>query len=204
MILPLRRMKLTFNPFSQFANWLEDATRSEGEYPLPYTFALATSSKAGLPSVRMMVLRGLNPFDLSFFANYKSPKARDIRQNPRASMVFYWPKANRQVIISGRVRKLSSKDSDAFFKTRERVKQIGTWETTQSRQVRDREDFVRRKEALILSFREATTISRPPHWGGYKLFPTKFEFWQGQADDLHDRFVYTRRGSAWIIQRLIP
>ena len=200
----LRRADLDPDPGAQFARWYE-AWRATGVAE-PEAMALATADTAGRPSVRMVLLKGVDARGFRFFTNGESRKARELRVNPRAALLFYQPALERQVRVEGRVAPIDPSESDAYFATRPRGSQLGAWASPQSAPLPDRAalearlaDVARRHAA------SAAPIPRPPHWGGYRLAPDRFEFWQGRGDRLHDRFEYRRDDAAgWTIVRLAP
>ena len=197
---PLRRESLAEDPFTQFAHWWE---RAVAEVPLCDAAALATVDAAGDPDARMVLLKGHGPDGFRFYTNLESAKGEQLGACPRAAIVVYWRELDRQVRARGRVEPLSDADSDAYFATRPRDSQLGAWASPQSRPLDSREELDGRVAEAEASFGEAT-IPRPPHWGGYLLVPESVEFWQGQVGRLHDRFLYTRDGERWRIERLAP
>ena len=189
------------NPIAQFARWYEIALASVK--PLPESVALATSTGAGHPSLRMVLLKGFDARGFVFYTNYRSRKGRDLARNARASLLFYWGGLERQVRVDGLAAKVSARESDEYFATRPRGSQLSAWASAQSETVAGRAAIERRFAAFERKYPGA--VPRPPHWGGYRLVPDLIEFWQGREDRLHDRIVY-RRGphSRWIIERLAP
>ncbi|MCL4813316.1 MAG: pyridoxamine 5'-phosphate oxidase [Vicinamibacteraceae bacterium] len=165
--------------------------------------ALATSAPGGMPSVRMVLLRGADPSGFTFFTNYGSRKARDLAANAQAALCFHWYWLERQVRVEGLVERTSDAESDAYFASRPRGSQLGAWASDQSEPLDSRERLDRR-------FREAEArfagrdVPRPPFWGGFRVVPARIEFWQGASSRLHDRILYTREGSAWRWERLFP
>ena len=189
------------NPIAQFARWYEIALASVK--PLPESVALATSTGAGHPSLRMVLLKGFDARGFVFYTNYRSRKGRDLARNARASLLFYWGGLERQVRVDGLAAKVSARESDEYFATRPRGSQLSAWASAQSETVAGRAAIERRFAAFERKYPGA--VPRPPHWGGYRLVPEAIEFWQGREDRLHDRIVY-RRGprGRWIIERLAP
>jgi len=189
------------DPIAQFMRWYEQACAVI--QPLPEAVALATASRAGRPSVRMVLMKGCDAHGFVFYTNYRSRKGQDLARNARASLLFYWRELERQVRIDGRVAKIPPRESDAYFVTRPRGSQLAAWASPQSGRLAGRAALERRVEAFARRFPEAVT--RPPHWGGYRLVPDAVEFWQGRDDRLHDRIRYRRgRGVRWTIDRLGP
>jgi pyridoxamine 5'-phosphate oxidase len=195
---------LLADPIDQFLGWLDDA-ETEG-IAMPHAMALATADAGGHPSVRHVLLRGVDARGFAFYTNRESRKGRDLSQNPHAAAVFLWKELDRQVTVEGRVDPLSDEESDAYFATRPRDAQIGAWASDQSRPIVDRTELDRRISAAEERF-SGTEVPRPPYWGGYRLVPTSIEFWQGRAFRLHDRLRYVRDAgdpSGWRIERLAP
>jgi pyridoxamine 5'-phosphate oxidase len=188
------------DPFRQFARWYDAARKVEK--PLPHAATLATATRAGRPSLRMVLLKDFDPGGFVFFTNYRSRKAKELARNARASLLFYWGHFQRQVRIDGRVVLVSARESDEYFATRARGSQIGAWASPQSAVLPDRADLERRFAAAARRY--ADEVPRPPHWGGYCLVPDVIEFWQGRADRLHDRLRYRRTRGGWRMERLAP
>ena len=198
---PLSEDRVESDPVAQFAQWYERA-QSEVK-PLPDAVALATATPAGHPSLRMVLLKGYDAHGFVFYTNYRSRKGRELARNARATLLFYWGEIERQVRIDGRVEKLMARESDEYFATRPRGSQLAAWASPQSAVVAGREPLDRRFAAFARKYPAA--VPRPPHWGGYRLVPEAFEFWQGREDRLHDRIHYRRaRNGRWRIERLAP
>ncbi len=195
----LDRTALAANPHDQFETWFEEAKRGNSKEANAMT--LATASSSGAPSARMLLLKLYDERGLVFFSNYESRKASDLRENPQAALLFYWEDLERQVRIEGRVEKLSAKESDDYFDTRPRGSQLSAIASPQSRVVENRDVLETRQREVEAN---AEKLVRPDYWGGYRLVPERFEFWQGGLYRLHDRFVYTRRDDLWKIERLAP
>ncbi|UCC47580.1 MAG: pyridoxamine 5'-phosphate oxidase [Gemmatimonadota bacterium] len=189
------------DPLSLFAEWFRDAKRA-GVY-LPEALSLATATRDGRPSARMMLLKGFDERGFRFFTNYDSRKSGDLTSNPRAAMVFHWGALQRQVRIRGDVEKLSEEESRAYFRTRPRGSQLGAWASDQSSVLENRRELVERFREHEQRFKD-TEVPLPPFWGGYRLIPHSFEFWQGRANRLHDRLLYTRESDGWKVVRLAP
>ncbi len=188
------------DPVRQFEHWLEDALRAR--LPLPNAATLATVSEAGTPAARAVLLKGIERGGFVFYTNYRSRKGRELDARAAACLVFLWSDLERQVRIEGSVEKLSAEESDAYFATRPLGARLSAWASAQSERVPDR-------AALEAAMEEARKRHgerplRPPHWGGYRVIPQSIEFWQGRADRLHDRLLYTRGGGGWRIERLAP
>ncbi|NIN73483.1 MAG: pyridoxamine 5'-phosphate oxidase [Gemmatimonadetes bacterium] len=189
------------DPLTLFTEWFEDAKRS-GIY-LPDAMTLATASKDGRPSARLMLLKGFDERGFRFFTNYESRKADDLTDNPRAALVFHWSRLQRQVRVEGKVEKLPEQESQEYFATRPRGSQLGAWASNQSSPIDDRrqlEESFREHEARF----KGADVPLPPFWGGYRVIPDAIEFWQGRANRLHDRLRYTLGDDGWTVARLSP
>lgn len=193
--------QLAKNPFEQFSGWLAAAIRRR--VPHLDTLALATASKNGKPSVRIVLLKGFDRRGFVFYTHYDSRKGREIKRNPHAEMLFFWGPLERQVRIAGRLVKVTRAESDRYFASRPRTSQIGAWASHQSRPVESRVAIERRVREMEQKFL-GKKIPRPPFWGGYCLIPEAFEFWQGRKSRLNDRFLYRRTGLHWTTTRLQP
>jgi len=192
---------VTSQPIDQFKTLLARA-QSAGE-PLAEAMALATADEAGNPSVRMVLLKGADERGFVFFTNLESRKAQELRARPRAALCFHWALIEEQVRVEGPVEPLPPEEADAYFRTRPRGSQLGAWASKQSRPLASREELVARVAEEERRF-EGKEVERPPFWSGYVVRPERIEFWSGQPDRLHDRFVYTRAQGEWIRQRLYP
>ncbi len=198
---PLLEAEVHPNPFVQFAKWHEDA-RQAGVLMLD-VMALATASSNGEPSVRFVLLRGFSTEVFVFFTNYKSRKGEELKDNPSASLAFYWYEFFRQVRIDGRVEKVSAQESDEDFANRPVEGQLAIWALRQGEIIDSREVLERRVHQA--KTRLGNRVSRPAHWGGFRLIPSVFEFWQGHPDMLHDRIAYRLgQDGKWLIERLAP
>lgn len=188
------------NPLNQFLSALEQAA-ARGVDTTPV--ALATAAPDGLPSVRMVLLRGVDERGFVFHTNYNSRKARELSANPQAAMCFHWPTLEEQIRIEGRVERLPAEESDAYFATRPRGSQIGAWASNQSAVLASRAALEEQYLEVERRFPEGA-VPRPPFWGGFRLVAQRIEFWYGKADRLHERISYTREGDAWRVERLYP
>ncbi len=189
------------DPFTLFRQWFRDAERA-GE-PLAEAMALATSTRDGRPSVRMVLHRGLSRGGFEFYTNYDSRKADELFRNPRAALVFHWPRLERQVRVEGRVETLTQRESDRYFQSRPRESQLSAWASPQSRKISGRA-FLEEEVARVRARFRDRTIPRPPFWGGFRIVANCIEFWLGQPHRLHDRVVYEKKGKTWTNFRLGP
>ena len=188
------------DPLRQFAMWLREAVQVG--LALPNAMTLATADAAGTPDARIVLLKDLEQGGFAFYTNYRSRKARELEARPAACLVFQWSELERQVRIQGAVDKVSAADSDRYFASRPLGARLSAWASAQS-------DAVSGREALEEAVRQVRKRygedpPRPPHWGGYRVMPQAIEFWQGRADRLHDRLLYTRTSDSWRIERLAP
>jgi pyridoxamine 5'-phosphate oxidase len=190
------------DPIQQFGIWWQEALQSEIVEVNAMT--LATANEQGVPSARIVLLKGYDERGFVFFSNYESKKAGDLQVNPMASLVFFWKELERQVRISGRVEKVTELESDQYFQSRPEGSRIGAWASPQSTVISSRQVIEEKVEALQVSF-EGKEIPRPLHWGGYRVVPSNIEFWQGRSSRLHDRIQYTLQSDDnWVIERLAP
>jgi pyridoxamine 5'-phosphate oxidase len=189
------------DPFAIFSAWYDDAVRSGAAFADAMT--LATATRDGRPSARIVLYKGLSAGGLFFVTNYESRKARELAENPEAAVVFFWPALGRQVRIVGRVERASRQESDEYFKSRPRESQLGAWVSPQSQPVASRAELEQRFRDLERRF-AGQPIERPEFWGGYRLVPQKFEFWLSREHRLHDRFSYELIADGWRCARLAP
>ena len=185
----------------QFETWFRQAV--DGRVNEPNAFVLSTVGTDLRPSARILLLRDFNEGGFVFYTNYRSRKAREIEQNPFASMTFFWPELERQVRIEGKLMKQSAESSDQYFAARPRSSRLGAWASPQSEPLPARETLDQALAALETRF-EGQEFPRADWWGGYVLMPDSIEFWQGRPSRLHDRLVYHRDGLGWKIQRIAP
>ncbi|MEM8782907.1 MAG: pyridoxamine 5'-phosphate oxidase [Planctomycetota bacterium] len=198
----LRESDLLGSPFDQFQMWFTQAKAAGIKEPNAMT--LATASADGVPDARIVLLKGLSPQSgFAFYTNYDSVKAKQLEANPRATLVFYWDRLDRQIRVQGGVHRLPDAANDRYFAQRPRGSQIGAWVSPQSSVIPDR-DVLAKREAELVERYEGQDVPRPLHWGGYAVLPERIEFWQGQPSRLHDRLVYVRDGEAWKVERLAP
>ena len=189
------------NPLAQFNIWFDQAM--ETDIPEPNAMTLATVSPQGHPAARVMLLKGVDHESFVFYSNYQSDKGKHLEHTPRASMVFLWLGLQRQVRIDGKVEKIPAAESDAYFASRPHSSQVGALASPQSKVIPNRKHLEDRFAALDEAHQETPPV-RPDHWGGYRLIPERFEFWQGRVSRLHDRLLYVKEGKNWVIHRLAP
>ena len=189
------------NAIKQFAAWWDDADKSEIDEVNAFT--LATATKDGKPSARIVLLKGFDERGFVFFTNYESRKGTELKNNPHAALLFFWKELERQVRIEGTITKTSEQESAEYFSSRPQLSKIGAWSSPQSSVIASRDDLERNVSKYQQQFGDGE-IPRPPHWGGYIVKPTLIEFWQGRRNRLHDRLQYTLRNDKWIIERLAP
>jgi pyridoxamine 5'-phosphate oxidase len=188
------------DPILQFERWFEDALRAR--LPLPNAMTLATVSASGAPTARAVLLKGIDRGGFVFYTNYRSRKARELEALDAACLMFLWPDLERQVRIEGRAEKVAAGESDEYFASRPLGARLSAWASPQSERVASR--GVLEQSLAEARARHGEAPPRPSHWGGYRVIPSAIEFWQGRADRLHDRLLYTRVGNGWEIARLAP
>lgn len=192
---------LNSNPFEQFKTWMHEAISAEVNEPNAMT--LATNNFSGKPAARIVLLKGINDDGFMFYTNYNSDKGKQMQSNPFAALVFFWPELQRQIRLEGHIKKVSEEESDSYFYSRPIESQIGAHASPQSEPIAGRHIIEDKLEELKNLFSEQPII-RPIHWGGYILIPDMFEFWQGRASRLHDRFKFFVEDAVWKSQRLAP
>ena len=198
----LTESSIAKNPFDQFDKWFNDTI--EAKIDLPDAMTLATATPDGIPSARMVVLRGFDEKGFCFYTDYDSQKGLELAENPHAALVFYWRELDRQVRCNGTVEKMTSAESNAYFASRPIDSKLAVWTERQSIIISGREHLEYNFEKLKLTNSD-NDIPRPQHWGGYRLVPSMFEFWQGCPSRLHDRIRYTIKDNGnWEIDRLSP
>ena len=199
---PLREGDLDRDPLRQFAVWFQDA--ADAGVAAPEAMAVATASAAAVPSLRMVLLKQYDEHGFEFFTGYQSRKGQELTANPRAALLFYWEPVGRQVRIEGGVERTAHAESVAYARSRPRASQLSALASPQSRTIASRESLEQRV-AQLASLHESGDVPLPEAWGGFRVVPDSFEFWQHRADRLHDRLLY-RHGDdgRWQVQRLAP
>ncbi len=197
----LRESAVDPDPLEQFRRWYAEAEATGMR--APQAMALATAAVDGAPSVRMVLLKGADERGFVFFTGYVSRKAAELEANPRAALLFHWEALGRQVRIEGRVERVAGQESDAYFATRPRGAQLAAAASQQSSVLRDRAEIDDRVAELAREH-EGSDVRRPDHWGGYRLVPDAYEFWQHRDDRMHDRLRYRRSDGGWVVERLSP
>lgn len=204
---PLRKADMADDPFDQFFAWFEDARAAD--ILEPNALSLATVTPDGEPAVRTVLLKGVDDATadlrgLVFYTNYASDKGSDLAARPVAAMNFHWDRCHRCVRVVGDVTKVSEAETAEYFATRPWASRIGAWCSQQSAVIEDRAVLEQRFTEMSTKYPEGSDVPVPPTWGGYRVVPRSFEFWQGQASRLHDRLRYQRDGDTWVIERLSP
>lgn len=198
----LSKKDLSSDPFSQFEKWF--AQVQNGGISMPNAMSLATVSADGQPSIRTVLLKYFDQEGFVFFTNYESRKAQEIDQNPKVALLFFWKELERQIKITGTVDKISTTESVKYFFSRPKGSQIGAWVSNQSSVITSRQLLMSKFEELKRKFQDKQ-VPLPSFWGGYRVIPEEFEFWQGRVNRLHDRFLYSKStNNHWIINRLAP
>jgi pyridoxamine 5'-phosphate oxidase len=189
------------DPFALFNTWFAEAQAQEPNDP--NGMAVATVDADGQPSVRMVLLKGHDARGFVFYTNFEGRKAGELAGNPQAALLFHWKSLRRQIRIEGAVERVSEEEADAYFATRRRDSQLGAWASDQSRPLDSRDTFIARFDAMAARF-DGGQVPRPPHWGGFRVKPARFEFWQDREHRLHERRVFTPDGTGWREGMLYP
>lgn len=190
------------DPFQQFQAWFDQAIAAQVHEPNAMT--LATATRDGIPSARIVLLKGFDPRGFVFYTNYESRKGQELAANPQANLVFWWDVLERQVRIEGSVEKVSESEANEYFQSRPRGSRLGAWASHQSQTIPNREVLEQRLQDLTSQYQDQE-IPKPDFWGGYRVVPSTIEFWQGRSSRLHDRLRYQRQADgSWKIERLSP
>lgn len=190
------------NPISFFSKWFTEAEHAQITEVNAMT--LATVDAQNKPHARIVLLKGLDERGFSFYTNYNSAKGKDMSAHPEAALVFFWKELERQVRVEGRIERVSDAESDAYFNSRPEGSRLGAWASPQSEEITDRHILDKRYTEYKNKY-PGNDIPRPPYWGGYRVLPTRIEFWQGRSNRMHDRIVFTENGSeGWTKSRLAP
>lgn len=195
--------EIVLDPFQLFGLWLREVEASR-EVEEVNTMTVTTVGPDGFPKSRIVLLKEFDNEGYTFYTNYLSEKGKAIEQNPKVCVSFFWPGSERQVIIKGIAKKTSEEESERYFRSRPRGSRLGAWASEQSSVISSR-DFLEKRLANLEQEYEGKDIPKPPYWGGYKVYPEQFEFWQGRANRLHDRILFSKAGdTTWKIDRLAP
>lgn len=197
----MNKKDLQGNPAKQFTLWYKQTI--ENHILQPDAMVLSTSSRHGKPSSRIVLLKGYDESGFVFFTNYNSRKGKELKENPFASLLFYWAELHKQVRIEGKVNKISRKETEEYFNTRSFESRIGAWASDQSKVIKNRSVLDKKFSELEKKYKDGV-VPIPPNWGGYILIPYSIEFWEGRPHRLHDRIRYTRFNKRWKIDRLSP
>lgn len=196
----LNESDVNHNPIQQFNIWLQEAIANLVSEP--NAMVLATATKNGEPSARNVLLKSADEKGFIFFSNKQSDKAKDLAENPQATLLFSWLSQHRQVIVKGKVTEISREESNEYFQTRPYGSRISAWVSNQSQVIKNREVLEQKVKEFMEKYPEE--VPMPDYWGGYILKPESVEFWQGRPSRLHDRIRFTKKENSWIIERISP
>lgn len=197
----LSRRSVSKDPFEQFSRWFNEAMQSDIKDVNAMT--IATAGKSGIPSARTVLLKGFDKEGFVFYTNYESSKGKDLSENPYAALLFYWKELERQIRITGKVKKISAEESAGYFNERPLESRLGAWASRQSEMLPDRKTLDKQFEYYKELF-TGKEVTLPPYWGGYIVIPERIEYWQGRENRLHDRICYIKKENNWQIVRLAP
>ena len=190
------------NPVDLFKKWFAVAEKSEINDP--NALSVATSSKEGIPSVRMVLLKGLSDKGFVFYTNFNSIKGSDLKSNPNASMCFHWKSLRRQVRVTGKVSVVENEEADKYFSSRKYGSKISAWASSQSKQMKNRDEFLNKIKEYQKKFPKEKDVPRPPHWSGWRVLPNEIEFWLELDNRSHQRLIYKKENGKWIKEMLYP
>ncbi len=190
------------NPINLFKKWFAVAEKSEINDP--NALSVATSTRDGIPSVRMVLLKGLSEKGFVFYTNFNSKKGKDLKENPQASMCFHWKSLRRQVRISGKAIKIDDKEADKYYNSRAYGSRIGAWASSQSQVMKNRNEFLKKIEDYEKKYPNQNNVPRPPHWSGWRVEPDNIEFWLEIKNRIHERLNYKKKNEKWIREILYP
>ena len=190
------------NPINLFKKWFAAAEKSEINDP--NALSVATSTKDGIPSVRMVLLKGLSEKGFVFYTNFNSKKGKDLNENPQASMCFHWKSLRRQVRISGKAIKIDDKEADQYYNSRAYGSRIGAWASSQSQVMKNRNEFLEKIKIYEKKYPNENNVPRPPHWSGWRVEPNSVEFWLEIKNRIHERLNYKKNNDKWIREILYP
>ncbi|MCE5305583.1 MAG: pyridoxamine 5'-phosphate oxidase [Chloroherpetonaceae bacterium] len=193
---------LKAKPYELFADWF--ALAKKANIVDPNAFILSTATKDGKPSSRAVLLKSYDENGFVFFSNYESRKGKEMDENPNVAMIFFWDDLEKEIRIEGTVEKISADESYEYFKTRPYTSKLGSWASRQSQPLSSRFKLIREVAKLMVKYPNPNDVPLPPYWGGYRIKPEAFEFWQGRPSRLHDRFLYKLIDGEWKVQRLFP
>jgi len=190
------------NPVDLFKKWFAVAEKSEINDP--NALSVATSSKEGIPSVRMVLLKGLSDKGFVFYTNFNSKKGSNLKSNPNASMCFHWKSLRRQVRVTGKVSVVENEEADKYFSSRKYGSKISAWASSQSKQMKNRDEFLNKIKEYQKKFPKEKDVPRPPHWSGWRVLPNEIEFWLELDNRSHQRLIYKKENGKWIKEMLYP